>query len=115
MKDLIKHIIREETEPNDIDKKLLNFLLRRVRIEEKNLGTDWFDNKPLRVTEYKFEEFPGYGFNSFNNKRQMEYKINEMLYENDIIDDIFEMDERNPERIKIVKTIRHFLNRLLGI
>ena len=113
MKDLIKHILKEETEPNDIDKKLLNFLLRRVRIEEKDLGTDWFDNKPLRVTEYRFEGWPGYGFNSFGSKKDAENKIIEMLYENDITEYVYNMNERNPERIKIIKTIRHFLNNLL--
>ena len=40
----------------------------------------------------------------------MERNIIEMLYENDIIDNIFELEESNPERVKIIKTIRAFLN-----
>ena len=49
----------------------------------------------------------------FQNKKEMETKIIEMLYENDIIDYIYDMDERNPERMKIVKTVRNFLNFIL--
>jgi hypothetical protein len=44
----------------------------------------------------------------------METKIIEMLCENDIINCIYDMDEQNPERVKIVKTIRKFLNFMLS-
>ena len=46
-------------------------------------------------------------------KKEMERSIFTMLYENDVVEDIDEMDERNPERVKIVKTIRQFLNFIL--
>lgn len=106
-------VIKEEME--NIDKKILNFLMRRIKVEKRKLGGNLSNFEPLEVTEYSFEGFPGYGFTSYNTKKQMEYRINEMLYVNNIIDNIFQMDERNPERIKIVKTIRHFLNYLLKI
>jgi hypothetical protein len=44
----------------------------------------------------------------------METKIIEMLYEKDIIDWVYDMNEQNPERVKIVKTIRKFLNFMLS-
>ena len=69
------------TQHEEIDRLLFNFLLRRINIEEKDLGKDWYGDKPLKVTEYKFEGFPGFGFNSFNNRKQMEYAIVEMLVE----------------------------------
>jgi hypothetical protein len=47
-------------------------------------------------------------------KKDMEKSIITMLYENDIKDYIYDMDERNPERVKIVKTIRKFLNFMLS-
>lgn len=97
----------------NIDKKLFNLLSRRIKIEEKNLNAIFPDEKPLMITEYSFEGFPGWGFNSFNNKKEMEFKIIEMLYENNIINYVYDMDERDPERIKIVKTIRNFLNFIL--
>jgi hypothetical protein len=37
-----------------------------------------------------------------------------MLSENNITDYIYDMDEQNPERVKIVKTIRKFLNFMLS-
>jgi hypothetical protein len=43
----------------------------------------------------------------------METAIVEMLYENDITDYIYDMDEQNPERQKFIKTIRKFLNFIL--
>ena len=112
-----------ENEKNDISSHheeigniLFNFLIRRVRIEEKNLGTDWFDQKPLKVTEYRFEGFPGYGFNSFSSKKDMEYKIVEMLVEGtDMVGDWFfgPNNVNNPERQKFMKTVRNFLNFIL--
>lgn len=98
----------------DIDSKLFYFLMRRIKVEEKNLGTDWLGDKPLRVTEYRFEGLPGYGFNSFGNKKDAENKIIEMLYENDVTEYVYDMNERDPKRIKIVKTIRKFLNFILS-
>jgi hypothetical protein len=45
----------------------------------------------------------------------MERKILNMLDENDIIDTHpYELDERDPERVKIIKTIRKFLNFVLS-
>jgi hypothetical protein len=44
----------------------------------------------------------------------METKIIGMLYENDITDYIYDMDEQNPKRVKIVKTVRKFLNFILS-
>ena len=63
---------------DDIDQKILNFLIRRIKVEEKDLGTDWFDKKQLKVTEYSFDGLPGYGFNSYVSKKRMETKILDM-------------------------------------
>lgn len=120
----MKRVIVEEDDKNDIldqhediDRELFNFLLRRVKIEEKDLGTDWFDNRRILVNEYRFDGFPGYGFNSFDNKPTMEYKIIEMLVENtDYVGDWYfnnTQNGNNPERQKFIKTIRKFLNLIL--
>jgi hypothetical protein len=99
---------------DDIDPKIFNFLIRRITIIERELGSNnWEDTEPLKVKEYRFDGLPGYGFNSYDSKRGMESKIIEMLYENDITDYIYNMDEQNPERQKIIKTIRKFLNFIL--
>ena len=100
---------------DDIDQKILNFLIRRIKVEEKDLGTDWFDKKQLKVTEYSFDGLPGYGFNSYVSKKRMETKILDMLYEQDMIGYLYGMDENDPERKKIIKTIRKFLNFVLVV
>lgn len=98
----------------EIDRSLFNFLLRRIKIEKRNLNSNWLDEEPLEVTEYKFEGYPGHGFNNYDSKKSMETKIIGMLYENDITDYIYDMDEQNPKRVKIVKTVRKFLNFILS-
>jgi hypothetical protein len=114
MRERIKHILKEETQPEGIDKKLLNFLMRRIKVTERDLGGNWGDIKPLKVKEYKFEGYPGYGFTSYESKKNMERKIVEFLYEHDITDYLYQMDERDPKRITIIKTIRYFLNHILN-
>lgn len=97
---------------DDIDRKLMNLLLRRVNVNQKQIGDD-DDEHPIKFIEIRFTDFPGYGFTTFISKKDMERSIFTMLYENDIVEDIDDMDERNPERMKIVKTIRQFLNFIL--
>jgi UTP-glucose-1-phosphate uridylyltransferase len=95
---------------SEIDGKLMNFLLRRVNVNEKQIGSE---EDPIKFIEVRFTDFSGYGFTNFMSKKDMERSIFTMLYENDVVEDIDEMDERNPERVKIVKTIRQFLNFIL--
>jgi hypothetical protein len=69
----------------------------------------------MKIKEYSFEGIPGYGFTGYNSKKEMERKILNMLYENDIINTHpYDLDERDPERVKIVKTIRKILNFVLS-
>jgi hypothetical protein len=115
---MIKILTEEEksnisSQHDEIDRNLLNFLIRRIKIEKRKLGGNWGDIEPLEVTEYTFEGYPSYGFTSYDSKKTMENKIIRMLFENDIIKDVYDMDERDPKRIKIVKTIRNFLNFIL--
>ena len=98
----------------EIDRSLFNILLRRINTKEKNFSTYWLGDKPLRVTLYTFEGFPGFGFTELMSKKDMEKQIIEMLYENDIIEHIYDMDEKDPKRVKIIKTVRNFLKFLLS-
>jgi hypothetical protein len=113
-------ILSEEEKDNiksqhdDIDKKLMNFLLRRNRINQRKFGNDEFYDNILEITEYTFEGLPGYGFNSFASKKEMEKKLIDMLYENDIIDYWpYDLDQQDPKRVKTIKTIRKFLDFIL--
>ena len=99
----------------EIDSRLFNFLLRRIKINEKNLGPNFGSIEPLVVIEYTFEGYPGWGFNSFSTKKKIESSIVEMVWENDVIDFYpYDLDERDPQRIKVIKTIRKFLNFILS-
>jgi hypothetical protein len=45
----------------------------------------------------------------------MEINIIQMLWENDIIDfDPYDLEEQDPKRVKIIKTVRKFLNFMLS-
>lgn len=112
----MKRLILTEEEKNniqsqhdEIDRSIMNFLLRRFKKEERKFGD--FDGNPLIVTEYRFEGLPGYGFNSFASKKDMEKKIIEMLYENDILENHpYDLDQQDPKRVKLIKTLRKFLD-----
>lgn len=102
----------EEFDPN-----ILFFLMRRIKVEEKKLNWSNFETEeePLKVIEYTFEGFPGYGFNSYRTKKEMINNILSLLVEKtDLIsDDFFELPNQNPEKQKVIKTIRKFLNNVL--
>jgi hypothetical protein len=99
----------------EINSRLFNFLLRRVKINERNLGPKFGNIEPLIVIEYTFQEYPGWGFNSFDTKKKIESSIIDMLWENDVIDFYpYDLDERDPKRVIIIKTIRKFLNFMLS-
>jgi hypothetical protein len=119
----MKKIIVEEEEKNqissqheEIDSRLFNFLIRRLKVEERNLGGDYgVEFEPLIVIEYTFEGYPGYGFNTFHTKREMERFVVDMLWEEDVINIYpYSKNEQDPERVKIMKTIRKFLNFILS-
>ena len=113
MKELIRHILKEETE--EIDQKVMNFLIRRIKKETKKLNTDYDVLEPFEFTEYTFEGLPEYGFNSFyNSKKDLELKLSKMLYEIGVIDFwIYDLEPQDPKRIKLIKTLRKFLNNIL--
>lgn len=95
----------------EIDRKILNFLLRRGNVTEKQIGDDDY---PIKFSEVRFEGLPEFGFSTFNNRKDMEKSIIEMLEEKEVIN----LGEFNPnvldtDRQKIIKTIRYFLNFIL--
>lgn len=108
----IRKILLEELET--FDSSLFNFLMRRVKIEEIDLGTDWFDQKQLKMISYKFEGFPDSSFNSFLSKQQATQKILTLLIDNGLIDDsiIFRGNSLDPKHQKIIRTIRKFLEHI---
>ena len=111
---LRKIVITEEekdsisNQHDDIDRTLLNFLLRRVEKKERKIGDDEYS---FNVTEISFRDLPGYGFNSFSNRKDMERRIIQMLEENEVTDiGRYNTNFLDKNRQKIIKTIRFFLN-----
>ena len=103
MKELIKHILKEETE--EIDQNVYNFLRRRYEINELNID----DNIKYKEIYFKVgDEY--YGVSMWDNKKRQVRVILNMLNENNVIDPINNLaNENDPYRQKIVRTIKKFL------
>jgi hypothetical protein len=102
MKELIKNIIKEETE--ELDKNVWAFLIRRYEINEVNID----DNIRFKEIYFKVgDEY--YGVSMWDNKKRQIRIIMNMLEENNIIEPFNNLNELNPERQKIVRTIKKFL------
>ena len=117
----MKIILNEEeknqisSQHEEIDSRIFNFLMRRIKKEKRKLGGEFGGFKPFEITEYTFEGLPGYGFtNLVSSKKDIQDRIFDMLYENDVIDYWpYDLNERDPQRVKLVKTIRKFINFIL--
>ena len=98
----------------EFDSNILNFLMRRINIEKRKLG-DYGDFEPLEVTEYTFDGFPGYGFSSYQARPYWTRQILELLEEAGIIPGNWSGDlgVKDPERQKIIKTVRKFIQNIL--
>jgi hypothetical protein len=99
----------------EFDSRILNFLMRRIKVEERKIGGNWGDFEPLTTTEYTFEDFPGYGFTSYQAKSYWTRQILELLEEAEIIPEDWHGDPRvkESERQKIIKTVRKFIKNVL--
>ena len=104
MRKLIRHILKEETE--DIDKKVMNFLMRRYSVEEINID----DEIRLKRIHFKVDD-DYYNIGTFDNKKRQVRLILNMLEDNNITEPIDNFsNENNPYRQKVIRTIRKFLN-----
>lgn len=99
----------------EFDSRILNFLMRRINVEKRKLGGDFGDFEPLTTIEYNFNGFPGHGFNSYQNRSYWERRVIELLEEAEIIpqDWAGDLKVENPERQKIIRTIRKFIKNIV--
>jgi transcription initiation factor IIE alpha subunit len=103
MRDLIKYILKEETE--DIDQKVMNFLLRRYEVNEINID----DRIKFKELYFKVGD-DYYGVSMWDSKKRQVRKILEMLQDNNVIEPIDNFsNENDPYRQKVVRTIKKFL------
>jgi len=103
MKELIKHILKEETE--EIDQNVFNFLRRRYKINEVNID----DRIKFKELYFKVDD-DYYGISMWDSKKKQIRIILNMLQENNVIEPIDNFsNENDPYRQKIVRTIKKFL------
>ena len=107
MKKLIRHILKEETE--DIDKNVMNFLMRRYEVKEINID----DQIRFKQVFFKVDdEF--YNIGTFDNKKRQVRLILNMLEDNNVTEPIDNFsNENNPYRQKVIRTIKKFLSHVM--
>ena len=105
----------------EFDSRILNFLMRRINVEKKEMGVIWSDNtydiEPLTYVQYTFNGFPGHGFNSYQGRSYWTRQVIGLLEETGIIPENWSGDlgGKDPERQKIIRTVRKFIKTILTI
>lgn len=107
MREMIKSILKEETE--EIDQKVMNFLLRRYEINEINID----DRIKFKELYFKVGD-DYYGVSMWDSKKRQVRKILDMLQDNNVIEPIDNFsNENDPYRQKVVRTIKKFLSQVM--
>ena len=103
--------IAQENE-EDPTQKILNFLVRRYKVEEKDIG--WDDN-PIVIKSVTFEvDGERYGISKFQNKKDQIRTIVEMLVLNNIIEPIDQYEGRlDPYTQKVIRTVKTFITQVM--
>ena len=92
----------------DLDKNVLNFLKRRYKIEDRDIG--WEDN-PIKFRTIYFDvNGEKYHISSIQNKKTQISEIIEMLVDNEIIQPLSTENKLDPYTQKVVRTIKQFIN-----
>jgi hypothetical protein len=111
-KDIIKQILREESDEFSIDDSILKFLRRHSKIDDRKIGDDEY---AINIKSASFDVGGDwYSITSFMSKKDMKNKILRMLEDNNII----QLGEYNPsvldtDRQKVVRTIKKFINTVM--
>jgi hypothetical protein len=95
----------------DPTQKILNFLLRRYKVEERNLG---YEDKPIIFWTIFFDvEGETYVISKFDNKREQIRKIVDMLTIHNIIEPIDPYERQlDPYTQKVIRAVKSFLNQV---
>jgi hypothetical protein len=108
MKGLIKNILKEETE--EIDQNVMNFLLRRYKVNEVNID----DRIKFKEVYFKVDDEYYLGISMFDSKKKQIRLIIDMLENNNVIEPIDNFsNENDPYRQKVVRTIKKFLSQVM--
>ena len=111
MRSLIKQVLIEETE--QFDKRVLTYLRRHANIDEKTIGDDDWS---FTVKSVSFNiDGDWYSITSFMSKKEMTNKIINMLDENNVIDfGEYQINVKDLDRQKMVKTVRYFIDSIFS-
>jgi len=103
-------ILRENEE--DPTRRILNFLLRRYKVEDIDLG---WDGNPIKFKTIKFDvDGEKYGFTTFENKREQIRKIVDMLIIHNIIEPIDPYERQlDPYTQKVIRAVKTFINQVM--
>ena len=97
---------------DDPTQKILNFLKRRYKVEERNLG----DEQDPIIYKTIFFDVNGetYTISTFQNKQEQRMTIIKMLIEHDVIEP-FNFYERHldPYSQKVIRAVKTFLNQVM--
>jgi hypothetical protein len=105
---ILKKIIKEETE--EIDQKVMNFLVRRHKVNEVNID----DRIKFKEVYFKVDDDYYLGISMFDNKKKQIRLIIDMLENNNITEPIDNFsNENDPYRQKVVRTIKKFLSEIM--
>lgn len=96
----------------DPTQKILNFLLRRYKVEETNLG-DWGEDPIIFKTIFFDINGQRYSISNFQNKITQVQQIFDMLIGSNVIEPIELYGKSNdPYRQKVIRAIKTFLNQV---
>ena len=108
MRELIRHILKEETE--EIDQKVMNFLMRRYEVKEYNS----YDQIRFKRVFFKLDNELYAAITTFDNKKRQVRLILNMLEYNNVTEPIDNFsNENNPYRQKVIRTIKKFLSQVM--
>ena len=96
----------------DPTQKILNFLLRRYKVEDIDLG---WEGNPIKFKTIKFDvDGEKYGFTTFENKSEQIRKIVDMLIIHNVIEPI-DPYERQLDFYtqKVIRAVKTFLNQVM--
>jgi hypothetical protein len=97
---------------DDPTQKILNFLLRRYKVEEKDIG---WEGNPILIKSVTFEvDGERYGISNFQNKITQVQQIFDMLIDSNVIEPIELYGKSNdPYRQKVIRAIKTFINQVM--
>lgn len=103
--------ILQENE-DDPTKKILNFLKRRYKVEERDLG---WGEYPIVMKSVTFEvDGERYGISKFQNKKEQILIIVSMLVNHEVIEQIDPyLRQLDPYTQKVIRAVKTFLNQVM--